>query len=323
MRVPDRVGHSSARCLVTWSGGSSADGQQCAQVFFLGADQLAALYGAAREDDLLVQPGAFRAGHDYADVADDGRDAQHVRGDDAGGDPVQPRLLGLAGGGPELGAEQAQAHLYQRMPKVEQDDIGALGGGVAIERDRQFPVGNLVVEAVVPGRGPGAGQFGDAEAQCGEARRARNVAQVSAEGELKRGADDVLDGLWGEVEVAPALDQGVGELLQISGEVTDDPELGAAEPGPALDLEVDGLPVLALTKHLLLDLGGDDIPGAAQVLPDLLGLSRRDPEEVQFVLERAVVPAGVAIFPALGDEVVDVDLGGWLAEAVDATVALL
>ena len=143
MSVPDRLGHSSARCLVTWSGGSSAaeTASSARRFSSLGADQLARLDGAAREDDLLVQPGALRAGHDHADVADDGRDAQHVRGNDPGGDPVQPCLLGLAGGGPELGAEQPQAHLHQRMPEVEQDDVGALGGCVAVERDRAVPCG--------------------------------------------------------------------------------------------------------------------------------------------------------------------------------------
>ena len=49
---------------------SGRDGEQRAQVFLGGADQLAALDGAAREDDLLVQPGALRAGHDHADVAE-------------------------------------------------------------------------------------------------------------------------------------------------------------------------------------------------------------------------------------------------------------
>ena len=40
MSVPGRLGHSSARCLVTWSGGrlGGRDGQQSAQVFFLGAE---------------------------------------------------------------------------------------------------------------------------------------------------------------------------------------------------------------------------------------------------------------------------------------------
>ena len=39
----------------------------------------------------------------------------------------------------------------------------------------QFLVADRVVEAVVPGRGPGAGQLGDAEARGGEARRARSA----------------------------------------------------------------------------------------------------------------------------------------------------
>ena len=42
------------------------------------------------------------------------------------------------------------------------------------------------------------------------------LAEVLVEGELQRGADDVLDGLRGQIEVAAALVQGLGEPLQVA-----------------------------------------------------------------------------------------------------------
>ena len=151
------------------------------------------------------------------------------------------------------------------------------------------------------------------------------LGQVLVERELQRRPDHVLDGLRGEVEVAAAFLQRLGEALQVAGEVTGDPELGAADLGAALDLDVGGLPVGALAEHLLLDLGGDDVAGAAEVLADV---SRSSSRRCRGSAARRRGRHGGSAWrrdrsQPCGDEVVDVHLGGGLAVTVDAAVALL
>ena len=312
------------------------------QVLLGRADEPPGLDGAAGDDDFLVQAGAFGAGDHDPDVSRDGWGAEHVAGNDPGGDPAEPTLLAdCRGTRPQLGAEQPQAHLDQPVTQVEQDHIGPVSRGIMIEGDRALVTRDRVVEAVVAGVTPGTGQLGQPEALAVEPGRWRCLSQVLVVSEPKRGAHDALHGRRRQVELTPALSQRAGELFEVPRQLAVDLQLSVA--GAAGDLHVGALPVGPLAEHLLLDLGRDHLARAAKVLADLIDLLRCDVEEVQLILQgtragiRVVeqrsrmlcspgpcrLPWRARAFPARRDEMENIHLGRVLAMPVDPAVALL
>ncbi len=211
-----------------------------------------------------------------------------------------------------------QAHLHQTAAEVQQDHIGTAGGGVLVEGDDALDVRDRVEQSVVACRRPcSLGHRGQPEAARVQSLGRGGVDQVEVVGQPERGAHHPFQRLRRQVQPRTAAAQRLGQPGEVGGQLAADPQLGRAAPA-LTDLGLRGLPVGGAAQHLALDVGGDHVAGAAEVLPDLVDLPDGDAEELQLVFEGALR----RVLPAVRDEVEDIHLRRRLAVPVDAAVAL-
>ncbi len=211
----------------------------------------------------------------------DRRGPQQIAGDNLRSHPAE---LGRRTAGPELGTQQAKAHLNEPVPKVHQHDISPpRGDGILIEGHGSFLLGHRVPQAVVACLPPDTRKVRQSEAAGGNAFRCRHLCEVLAMGEPDGRPNHSFDCRGGQVQLSSATGELVDETLQVTCEITFHFE-GRAAGAPG-DLSLCGLPVGTPTEHLLLDLRRDHLTRATEVLANLVDLAGRHGKKVEFVLE--------------------------------------